>query len=122
MEELFSELLPVMLVHIGRGFVVFAPALAVVYIFGRMLEIVKSNRVKNIIAIILILAQTYFYSRYETFADFSEEIQYMLLTAGVGILLFVLIGFKLYARADALQDKKFAPDDENEKEKGKGKK
>jgi hypothetical protein len=89
---------------------VFLMSLGTVYIFGRLLEIVKYWRTKNIIA--LISSGTYSYFFVKTFREFINEqfIFVVTLYSLSSVILYVLVGFRLYDRVDKLLDKKIGKD------------
>lgn len=95
--------------ELGHALIIFLPTLSIVYIVGRMLEIVKTNRHKNIIAIMVNYATAYWLLDLYFTPESIEELLWMIYYKGAtGILLYVLVGFKLYDRLDNLQDKKIA--------------
>lgn len=100
------------------GFWIFVPTQALVYLLGRMLNILKTDLTKNILATIATIAFSYLYIRVNiTYIDLFSLIYVWIHWASMGILWYVLIGFKLYVRLDHLQDKKIADDDEPKKKK-----
>lgn len=98
---------------IGRSITSFTIGLALVYLFGRMLMIVKSDRTKNFIGFLGILGTTIAQEIciYKTTDIVSIVLSVSMYTA-IAIILYVLIGFKLYSRMDTLLDKKIAKDKE----------
>lgn len=108
----FKDSIIIVLEHMGVGFSIFIPTLAAVYIVGRMLNLAHSDTVKNLIALIVNYLVSYLYLftffEYSTVILLVWEVFYF---GGIGILLYVLIGFTLAKRADNLLDYYFAPDD-----------
>jgi len=104
------------------GLWIFIPTQAMVYIFGRMLGILKTDRTKNTLA--LITSMTFSGAYVHLNIPYDTTIQFVWFWVhwlSWGILWYVLIGFKLANRMDHLLDKKFA-DDEDEVEKTKKRK
>lgn len=103
-----------------RSVVIFLSMLGVVYIFGRMLELVKTNRGRNAIAIITSFPISYWTVIMYDINRLQHplEIWWRTFIYAIGAcILFVLVGWKLFDRVDNLLDKKVAPDDENDKHK-----
>jgi len=93
-------------------------SLSMVYLFGRMLELIHGFRVKNLLAFFSIVVLNIFYSWYfyetQTPIEFFWEVSVF---SSFCILVYVLVGFKLYDRVDHLLDKKIADDVEEKKRK-----
>jgi len=99
------------------GFLIFIPTMANVYLWGKMLGIAKSDRVKNAIAFVTILAVTYYYCAiFYTYASVALMCWNLMIYASMSILLYVLVGFHLFSRMDSYLDRKFAPDTPEEAE------
>jgi len=97
--------------EIFRVISVFSISLAIVYLIGRMLELIKSARSKNLIAFFAILTINTFYSyNFLSFNSISLLIWDIALYSSYCILLYDLLGFKLYDRLDDLLDKKIGKD------------
>lgn len=114
----FQEYIPLLLYGVVRSFIIYLIAQGVVYIFGRMLEIINSNRGRNALALIVIFPLSY----WSIFIYDSEilvhpwEIYWRTLVYASGAsILFVLLGWRLYDRVDNLLDKKIAPDENKKK-------
>lgn len=101
------------------GLNVFIPTMAMVYLFGRMLEITKSNRIKNLIAFCTIFISSFLITIFKT-NELFWDIWNMYFLGCIGILFYVLVGFTLYARVDAFFDK-FAIDRKERKARKNGK-
>jgi hypothetical protein len=80
------------------GFVV---ALAAVYISGRMLDIVHSWRIKNAIA----LSAALMYIPLDYFHLVPDSIGSILMIFSWVVILYVLIGFRIFDRVNKMQDK-----------------
>jgi len=93
-------------------------SLSMVYLFGRMLELIHGFRVKNLLAFFSIVVLNIFYSWYfyetQTPIELFWEVSVF---SSFCILVYVLVGFKLYDRVDHLLDKKIADDVEEKKRK-----
>lgn len=114
LREALAEYLPMILDSVLRSAVIFVVSLGIVYMFGRMLEIVNSNRGRNLIAILVAYPLAYWsiiiYDMQELIHPM--EIYWRTLVYGsMSCIFFVLIGWRLFDRADKFLDKKFAPDD-----------
>lgn len=92
--------------------VIFIVVMAVVYAIGRMLELTTSDRIKNSIALITIIGLNYF-------QNYKNELSYaifnIVIHSSIGILLYVLIGFRLFDRVDDFLDKHFGKDKRRKK-------
>lgn len=87
---------------------VFIPTMAMVYLFGRMLEVTKTNRGKNSIAAITAFTSSGLYITLSGNSMF-DKIWNIYFVGCIVILFYVLIGFTLYSRVDTFFDK-FAKD------------
>ena len=103
------------LVELKKGFTIFLPTITIVYIVGKALDLAHTDVVKNSIGILCAFIISFLQHLYQnniinlsllTFSDFYEIFYY----GCIGILLYILIGFKLYPRVDAWLDKHFAKD------------
>jgi len=99
---------------IVTGLNVFIPTMAMVYLFGRMLEIAKENRSKNLIAFLTILFSSILITTFKN-EQLFWDIWNMYFLGCIGVLFYVLIGFTLYNRVDTFFDK-FAADRKERKE------
>lgn len=96
------------------GLLAFVGSLAVVYITGRMLEFVNSNRGRNTIAIISSYPLSYYIvSLFETQVTIHSVLFWFATTYVwfLSCVFFVLIGWKLFKRFDHFLDSRFAQDD-----------
>lgn len=98
-----TPLLPLLV----QDVLVFVVALAIVYSSGRMLGLVNSYKIKNALAIIGILGMQYMF-HLQTIS--FDSIWNMIVNSSISIILYVLIGFKLYDRWDDFMDKRFGKD------------
>lgn len=102
----YKEQILLIFSFISLPFVVFLISLSSVYLLGRMFNIVKKDVTKNIIAYITMLSSYIFYFFwYSTKASLYQKIWYVLIYSAVSIVMYVLLGFKMYSRVDALLDK-----------------
>lgn len=118
MNEIKSALDSIGLFDIFKGgFLIFIPTMANVYLWGKMLGIAKSDRAKNSIAAVTILAVTYYYCElFYTYDNIQLMCWNLLIYASMSILLYVLVGFHLFSRMDSYLDRRFAPDTPEEAE------
>jgi len=121
--ELFLEgianEIPLIIYVLIRSFVIFIMSLGTVYIFGRMLDLINSNRGRNFIALVTSFALSYFsilvYDG-DILVNEYEIYWRTVLYATSSIILYVLLGWRLFDRVDNLLDKKVAPDNGPPKE------
>jgi uncharacterized membrane protein YjfL (UPF0719 family) len=89
----------------------FLISLGVVFLLGRMLELVKHYRTKNLIAFLTMVGTCLFYfSKIESSLSLHQKIWNGAIYLSSSIILYTTLGFKFYERMDALLDKKIAPD------------
>lgn len=87
-------------------FCMFLISLAMVYLFGRMLGLVKTNTSKNVVAFISMVGSYVFYFfYYQKNPNLMQSVWHILIYFSISVLFYVLIGFKLYDRVDGLLDK-----------------
>lgn len=114
-QEALQNYLPLLLYAGIRSFVIFVVALGFVYMSGRMLKIVNSDRGRNILALIVIFPLSYWsiliYDM-DILVHPWEIYWRVLVYASGSAVLFVLLGWRLFDRVDHLLDKKIAPDEE----------
>ena len=112
-QELFADYIPMVTRGIARSGVIFMVTLGIVYMLGRMLEIIQSDRGRNAVAIFLSFSLS-FWSVYAF--DFKSinslhELAWLVLSYASGaVILFVLIGWRLFPRVNSFLDSRFAPD------------
>ena len=114
MNQLSSALMATGIVDIFKaGFLIFIPTMAHVYLWGKMLMIINTDRGKNFVAFATILGVTWYYC-YEFFTWTKVDVlmwNYMMY-ASMAVLWYVLLGFRLFSRMDSYLDQKFAEDHE----------
>lgn len=117
-QDALQEYIPLLLYGTVRSFVIFLMALGFVYMSGRMLEIVKKDRSRNFLALLVIFPLSYWsiliYDM-DILVHPWEMYWRTLAYASGSSILFVLIGWKLFDRVDHLLDRKIAPDKEKKK-------
>lgn len=110
-----QEYIPFFLYGAVRAVVIFIISLGTVYILGRQLELVNSNRGRNLISILVAFPLSYWSILIYDMNILVHpwEIYWRTLAYGSGSsILFVLLGWRLFERVDHLLDKKVAPDEE----------
>jgi Kef-type K+ transport system membrane component KefB len=116
--EAFQDYIPIIASGVVRAAIVFISTLGVVYMLGRGLELVNSNRGRNLIAILVSFGLSYWSIHiYEMGSLVNEwEIYWCTLVYASGsYLLFVLLGWRLYDRFDNFLDDKFYPDEKRKR-------
>lgn len=107
-EQFFTEFIPILTLGIVRGFFIFVIGLSAVYLLGRMLGFVQTYRQKNLVGFItMAVADFWLLSVFEISLD--PVFEYVLYLS-FAIMWYVLLGFRLYDRADKFLDKKIAKD------------
>lgn len=106
----FIDYLP-LIVHAGvRGIVVFVLSLGIVYIIGRMFDLVHGYRAKNLIALVsMIIFSWWSIQIYDQDILVSPQEIYwrVLIYTALASIFYVLVGFSLFDRFNAWMDKKF---------------
>ncbi len=98
----------------SRIIIVMFSALGTVYVFGRMLGVIKSDVFRNILAVLSIFGFHYFYTRYIKAEDRLPVILYETLAYGnMTVVLYVLFGWRLFGRIDSFLNKHFGKDNFN---------
>lgn len=109
--EAIIHTVPGAVLTVVRVVAIFLFSLGVVYILGRMLEILRGYRVKNTIAVGCMLGASYVsvivYDGPFMLHPYDLYVRVALYTS-VAAILYVLIGFDLYDRFNAWSDRKFA--------------
>lgn len=94
--------------------------LGLVYIAGRMLELLKTDRSKNILAIISIYSLQFLYELFELQTNKTPEILLktlnekgwdIFLYGTISIVIYVTVAWRLYSRIDNFLDKKIGEDE-----------
>jgi uncharacterized membrane protein len=89
----------------------FIISLGSVYLFGRMLEIVKSNRGRNVVAFLAMVAvYVFYYEMIDNKSPVVDRVWRGVIYVSCSIILYVLVGFKLYDRFDDFMDRRFGRD------------
>ena len=108
----------VILDFLYSGFWIYIPTQAIVYISGKMLGILMADWTRNLLALVATIGFTYLYIMMNvTFTSTLELVSAMVHWASMGIIFYVLLGFKLYGRIDNLLDKKIADDEKTKRRK-----
>jgi uncharacterized membrane protein YfcA len=81
-----------------------------VYLLGRALNIIKSDRAKNLTALIVITGSSIYTSI--LYFDNNKIIYETMIVIALSYIVYVLLGFKLYDRIDSFLDKKIGEDKE----------
>jgi len=105
--------------QIARAFLIPFSALGVVYAFGRMLDIARTDRSRNIIAIIVIVIMTFLTGNFDGSIQNMLSFNYIIGSfeyVSISIIIYVLLCWKLYSRIDSLLDKKVGEDKKEEDE------
>ena len=106
----------VILDFLYSGFWIYIPTQAIVYISGKMLGILMADWTRNLLALVATIGFTYLYIMMNvTFTSTLELVSAMVHWASMGIMWYVILGFKLYDRMDHLLDRKIANDEEKPK-------
>ena len=100
------------------GVYIYIPTQAIVYVFGRMLKIAEKDEQRNFIALLstIIFSIGYIFMRKE-FPTIKEYVWEFFHWFSLGIMWYVLLGFKLFSRVDSFMDVKFAKDKPEKKRK-----
>lgn len=129
-QEALAQHLPIISHAVLRGLVIFVIALGIVYIMGRMLELINSNRGKNALAVITMLCLSlwslYLYDlellvNTDPVLRNLEILWRVMIYSSLGSIFFVIFGWDLFDRANAWLDKTFAPDPNKQKRVRRGK-
>jgi len=116
--DAFQEYIPFLVDGLIRSFILFVFSLGIVYIFGRMLSLVNSYFGRNFLAIITAFPASYLLVKTYDVDNLISPLELYwktIIYAVVACMFFVLIGWKLFDRVDHFLDKKFAPDEEENK-------
>ena len=113
-QDALMQYLPVVTHAVVRGLVIFVLALAVVYLLGRMLELIKSNRSKNTVAFLIMVMASY-WSVFIYDVDLVVSVQEIywrgLIYVAIAVVFYVLLGFDLFDRFNSWCDRKFGDND-----------
>jgi len=99
-------------------FLTFLIALGSVYLVGRMWELVSDYKTKNKLAsLALLLSYVLYFNTMAHDTPLRHKIWYITLYMSISIIFYVVIGFKLYDRMEALLDKWTGYNTKNDKNK-----
>ncbi len=97
---------------------VFIITLSIIYIPGRLLNLTSSPRVKNILALISILT----FTPLLVLKLIPMEFLHLLVVTSIGIVVYTLLGMRIFDRVDTLLSKTIGPSSYTEEEGHKHKK
>lgn len=96
---------------------VFIPTMGTIYLLGKMLGFLRTPRSKNTVAFIssicFSILQDYILNGSFN-GNILERVWNLIVLVGLVILLYVLVGFRLFSRIDSLFDKKIGEDKDND--------
>ncbi len=121
--ELFKDVIILNLPQIWRLFVIPFMSLGLVYIFGKLLNILKTDQSKNILALLSIIGIAY-----ATGIPVTDEMDIFFIVWDVclytllSVIIYINICWKLYNRIETLLNKKVGKDNFKPTEKKKKKK
>ena len=109
-KPVIMQFMDIILLLFGSAFV----TLGLVYVFGRMLNIMKSDKTKNIFAIFIIYgihyAYTYFNINNKVYSTQYQRGWEVFLFGSISIVIYVTVCWRLYSRIDSYLDKKLGDD------------
>ena len=100
------------LAYVKPSIVTFILTMGAVYGLGRMLDVVKTRTGKNRVAMSAIVVM----GPLEVLGIVPKLVNDCAIVVGFGILLYTLIGMKLFSRLDKIQDAKLGEDDPSQDE------
>ena len=110
-EAVFSEYMPFIAYVLFRSLVLFAVGLGSVYIVGRMLDVINSNRGRNAIAAVAMAGGDIWTTLIYDEAVIVHPHEYIwrpIVYLTVASVLYVILGFKFAGRFDTVLNKKMA--------------
>lgn len=114
-DAIFNEYMPFIVYVLFRSLVLFTVGLGSVYIVGRMLAVVNSNRARNTVAALTIAGgaiwTTFMYDAAVIIHPHEYVWRPMVYTA-IGCLLYVILGFKFAGRLDNVLNKKIGEENQ----------
>ena len=114
-----ADFLPSIVLLAMSGLTIFIIGLGSVYMFGRMLDFLKTSRQKNTVGIITMIAASYWmvilYDMTDNTLRLGDVVFQATLYFVVAVIFYVLIGFDLYDRFNAWCDKRFGSKDQPSK-------
>ena len=114
-DAVFSEYMPFIAYVLFRSLVLFAVGLGSVYIVGRMLGFINSNRGRNAIAALAMTGGAIWTTMIYDEAVIIHPHEYIwrpIVYLTVACLLYVILGFKFAGRLDNVLNKKMAKESE----------
>ena len=114
-EAIFNEYMPFIVYVLFRSLVLFTVGLGSVYIVGRMLAVVNSNRARNTVAALTIAGGSVWTTIMYDAAVIVHPHEYFwrpIVYTAIGCLLYVILGFKLAGRLDGMLNKKMGEENE----------
>ena len=109
-QQAIVDYVPVATHAIMRGLVIFIIALGIVYVLGRMLGLAENYRTKNAVALIAVIALSYWSVHIYDMGliSHSHEIYWRTLSyISLATIFYVLAGFDLYDRFNTWCDNRF---------------
>jgi hypothetical protein len=115
----FRDEIKLILSFVTIPLITFLISLANVYLWGRMLDLVHSPRVKNLIAFFTLIAcYFYYFSQVATFQTLEQRFWQAIIYVSLSILFYVLLGFQFYERVEMFIDKVTKTNVSNKKKRG----
>ena len=114
-EAIFNEYMPFIVYVLFRSLVLFTVGLGSVYIVGRMLAIVNTNRARNTVAALTIAGGSVWTTIMYDVGVIIHPHEYIwrpIVYTAIGCLLYVILGFKLAGRLDGMLNKKMGEENE----------
>lgn len=114
-EAIFNEYMPFIVYVLFRSLVLFTVGLGSVYIVGRMLAIVNTNRARNTVAALTIAGGSVWTTIMYDAAVIVHPHEYFwrpIVYTAIGCLLYVILGFKLAGRLDGMLNKKMGEENQ----------
>ena len=121
-EAVFSEYMPFIVYVLFRSLILFAVGLGSVYIVGRMLDVINSNRGRNSVAALTMAGGAIWTTLIYDGAVIVHPHEYIwrpIVYLTVASVLYVILGFKFAGRFDTVLNKKMAQSTEETNDIGK---
>ena len=99
--------------HIMRGILIPFMTLGIVYIFGKLLEITKTDKSRNILATVVLVLLSFFTGKFDGHYINMFNFKYIfesLVYVAIGSIIYVNFCWKLFSRIDDLLDRKVGKD------------
>ena len=123
-EAVFNEYMPFIVYVLFRSLVLFTVGLGSVYIVGRMLAVVNSNRARNTVAVLTIAGGSVWTTIMYDAAVIVHPHEYFwrpIVYTAIGCLLYVILGFKLAGRLDSMLNERLSKESDETNDMGKQK-